>query len=281
MLALLGAFLISLSGARAQSPIPSYNISDGQNEYDFRVQTVADNSRFDATTDDAPLLSMDCLAANGTGQWTLSSQAGTGTTAPTATTFRAGWYLLANGLYMPSVGSSTQQCVPPGTVNNGVLPGTPPAPMEAKVTANLDNSVTYIWPDPANRGQFTVQGFSPSDISIPIKPGFPNSTGSRNVVQPAATISFPNCSTGGNNVVVAGDYRDEFDVCSDAAFIYIVWCANVAGTNQIFAAVLDGATRTLITGPIAVGAGERPTIGCDPKTTAVLAPIHPFFMFRT
>ncbi len=67
MLAFLAAVLISLSGARAQS----------NTEYSFRQQSVADGARY-ADDDDAPILTMDCLAANGYGQWTLSSATGHG-----------------------------------------------------------------------------------------------------------------------------------------------------------------------------------------------------------
>ncbi len=66
MLAFLAAFLIILSGARAQT----------NSEYSFRQQSVADGQSYNGNCDPVPVFSMDCLAANGYGQWTLSSQCG-------------------------------------------------------------------------------------------------------------------------------------------------------------------------------------------------------------
>src|ERR1039457_2341545 len=44
--------------------------------YKFRQQSVADGDRYNDANDDAPILSMNCLAANGYGQWSMSTKDG-------------------------------------------------------------------------------------------------------------------------------------------------------------------------------------------------------------
>ena len=132
---------------------------------------------FNTNGDPVPVLSMDCLAANGYGQWTLSSIPGTGTyTSPLAefdgsSGYQAGWYLLANGLYAPSshydatTRSAHPGCIPPGVVHNGLLNGVTTAPTEPKNAANLDGSVCYVWPDPVG-ASFQIELFTPADMDI-------------------------------------------------------------------------------------------------------------------
>jgi hypothetical protein len=90
-----------------------------------------------------PELTMDGLAANGIGQWTMSQQAGVGSEYP------AGWYLLENALREPEKDASGLQgrCIPPGVVANGTFSSASKySPMQPKVTANLDGSVCYVFP---------------------------------------------------------------------------------------------------------------------------------------
>ena len=119
MLALCLALVINFAGLNAQT----------NSEYTFRQQVVADGAGFNSNGDPAPALSMACLAANGYGQWTLSTTAGSGssTTGLGSVMFPAGWYLLANGLYQPSLNYASTDvthhpcCIPPGVVQAGAL----------------------------------------------------------------------------------------------------------------------------------------------------------------
>ena len=93
MLAILTAFQINLSGAHAQS----------NTEYSFQQQSLLDGTSYGSPTpnnDPVPVLSMDCLAAKGFRQWTLSSTAGLGTSGSTLFPLDS-WYLLENALREP------------------------------------------------------------------------------------------------------------------------------------------------------------------------------------
>ena len=244
--------LANLAGLRAQT----------NDEYNFRQQIYAPGGWGSGP---APSHTMNCLAANGYGQWTITQGGTSG--------YPAGWYLLANGLYNPY---ESGPCIPPGVVSHGSLSGD--LPTEPKVTANLDGAVNYVWPAsgyPSYRTTFTVEGFYPSDIDISIASGFPNATDSRKVVKNSINL-FAACSTWTGSsynthaVTTETDFRDEFDVASDAAFLYIVWSSTVnpvnAGKKEIWATVLDLSTHATVSGfPIFIGDGERPTIACDPR----------------
>src|SRR5665213_3537252 len=80
-IALCLACALGVSGVRAQT----------NTEYSFRQQSVTDGQAFNNNGDPVPELSMDCIASNGYGQWTL-------TTLNNAS-YGDGWYLLPNGLY--------------------------------------------------------------------------------------------------------------------------------------------------------------------------------------
>src|SRR3984885_2205856 len=206
MLATCTLLLFSLGGLRAQSNA----------EYTFRQQFTDDGDRFNSSTDDAPILSMDCLAANGYGQWTLSSTAGTGTTDPTSSTnFVEGWYLLANGLYKPTasfISGTTLGCIPPGVVEDNVLDTIPTQPM---ATADLDGAENFCSPDqntlPTARNAFAVREFARTDVDISL--GFCTSpkapTGSRpwhnDIIK--NTISSFWIPTGSHPVVSEADFR--------------------------------------------------------------------------
>ncbi len=276
MLALCLACAISVTGIRAQS----------NTEYSFRQQSVADGQSYGetggtGTGDPVPVLSMDCLAANGYGQWTLSSSAGQGTNG--ATTYPAGWYLLANGLYTPSTHydaaahdptllTNHPECIPPGVVQNAALAGGA-VPTEPKATTNLDGAASYVWPAAA-RTTFVVQGFRAPDVDLSFS-FLSNPNPPMNII--ASTIhAYPAVSTEQpvgtfHNVVSAAPYQDEFDVACDAAYLYVTWCSTtnlspgIVG-SEIWATVVDLNTMAVQPGfPMSLGQGERPTIACDPR----------------
>ena len=275
MLALCLACAISVTGIRAQS----------NTEYSFRQQSVADGQSYGETggagTGDAvPVLSMDCLAANGYGQWTLSSSTGQGTNG--ATTYPAGWYLLANGLYTPSTHydaaahdptllTNHPECIPPGVVQNGQVVGDVTVG-EPKATANLDGAETFVWPDqnPGTLHQdFQVQGFRQGSVDLSLS-FLANPHPPMNVITSAIT-PFTSISTGTPlHTVVSTTAADEFDVCSDAAYLYITWCSSTnmspgVGPSEIWWEVLDINTMAVVAGPTSAGSGMRPTIACDPR----------------
>ncbi len=283
MLALILACSISAGGVRAQTT---------NHEYNFQQRTVTDAETFGNTGDPIPVLSMDCLAANGFGQWTLSHFAGTGSFNGLlgSTEFPFGWYLLANDLKVASVSG-----FPPGVVQSGQLlndDGLPitlvdEVPSEPEVTANLDSWVNYIWPDPALGGQFVVNFFEPSDFkdasgnmlsaSFCVDPTIGNfgTTGSMRVIPQGSStttvIHQTTVSMGGHNIAVisSGPYQDLYDRTSDAHYLYTVWMDNDGG---IWATVQVLGASTAEVAPFPVGTGTVPTVACDQRNNRTGTP---------
>ncbi len=255
-------------------------------EYSFRQQSVIDGQAFNNNGDPVPILTMDCLAANGCGQWTLSSSIIGDDTYP------PGWYLLTNGLYAPCTHLDPNntamypRCIPPGVVQNGCLFGPPcgaPSVAEPKTTANLNGAISFVWPDRtgANAGStFAVQGFRSTDIDISLS--FLSNPAPPMNITPGIN-SYPPISTSNgtlHNVVTAIPFQDEFDICCDAAFIYITWCSTTnmsakVGPSEIWWEVLDINSLAVVAGPTSAGSGMRPTISCDPRNNRTGGPaIH-------
>jgi len=265
-------------------------LSDPGGEYSFRVQEAINGQGFappcgtgvSTNTDPTPILTMGCLAANGYGQWTLSTTHGVGNTiSPNPTSisgadeFPIGWYLLSNGLYQPSSGyvqgdPTRQQCIPPGVVQSGSFT----FPFEAKAVTNLDGMVAYVWPDQASRQSFILSGLTASDIDLslsflsdPTPWTSISATGNMKVVTNAihslGTVTIP------NTVVQESDWRDNFDVCADAMYIYIVWASSDPGPQEsIWVAIVPiGSSTPLQMYKINVGPDnfKFPTITCDPR----------------
>ena len=152
-------------------------------------------------------------------------------------------------------------------------------PSEPKVTANLDGAVSYVWPDPSTTKQtFAVQGFRQPDIDLSLS-FLSNPTPPMNVVihpitnfAPGLLVVHTDQPLGTtHDVVTTAPYQDEFDVCSDAKYIYITWCSTknlsigIIG-SEIWATVVDINTMAVQPGfPMSMGQGERPTIACDPR----------------
>ncbi len=282
-------------------------VAQTNSEYNFRLQGTADGEAFGYNGDPTPILTMDCLAANGYGQWTLSSLPGSGTAEgmPSGADFYPqGWYLLANALYPPSTKFDPDApvlhpgCIPPGVVQSGQLagfpPGTPP-PSEPEATANLEGAVTFVWPD-ATRQTFDAQGFRASNVNLSLSflanPAPPMNNIVAPAIPPIVSTTIPTGTPAHNVLGVGGveaplSYHDEFDVASDAAFLYITWCSTTnmspgATVSEIWVEVLDINTLAVVLGPIpasvdgggALASGMRPTIACDPRNnrTGTIAP---------
>ena len=223
-------------------------------EYTFRQQSVIDGDSYAGSP--APVLTMDALAANGYGQWTLSSYSGS---------YNPGWFLLANGLYKPSTkydaGDTVDypSAIPPGVVATGSLDYTPTEP---KAMANLDGAVYYVWPDPTDRKSFIVEN-SISSFSVPTWTG--TSTNTHDISSDEI------------------DFRDNCDEACDAGFLYIVWSSSVnpdtASQKEIWATVIDLATHETVDGyPMLMGTGIRPTISCDPRWNSPISIFYVSFL---
>ncbi len=188
--------------------------AQSNSEYNFRQQLVDDGSRFN-TTDPQVDLSMDCLAANGYGQWSMSSAAGLN--APPYTT---GWFLLENALRKLSTSYNATDlphhpdCIPPGIVANGLFST---GPIEPKVAVNLHGGVYYAFLTGTSRSQFIVNGMAYLDISAS---GVPNPGSTRNVATSGVVPWTISTSDGINNhnVFSEADVRDDFDIAAEGNF---------------------------------------------------------------
>jgi hypothetical protein len=280
MVAFCAIFFLAFVGARAQTFVSN-------TEYNFRQQSTAVGSSYGG--DDAPRLTMDCLAANGYGQWTLSSTAGTGD----PTNFSVGWYLLSNGLYTPSTHYDAMDitdhpgCIPPGVVQNGGFDATEYYG-ESKATANLDGSISYCWPDFISEGGlFFVQTFTASDVDLSLS-FLANPTPPMNVV--TSTIhSWPVSTWVGSvshTIVSEADWRDNFDCCSDGYYNYFVWASTdhplFTGQEEVWVMAVPIGSSTPVAGfPMMVDDGvnhdgKYPTITCDPRNNQIGTPSPAF-----
>ncbi|MDP4244125.1 MAG: hypothetical protein Q8921_15485, partial [Bacteroidota bacterium] len=75
----------------------------------------------------------------------------------------------------------------------------------------------------------------------------------------------PNCT---HDIWTTTPYQDEYQIASDARYIYIVWCTHtqicVSPTSEIWATVVDRTTQLPVFGwPQYVGSGMKPTVACD------------------
>jgi hypothetical protein len=292
MLACLLAMVCS-AGVRGQ-----YNYN-ANNEYtQMHKYAIRDNSSYNSS----PYinLTMECLAANGYGQWTVSSDVGTFTnysghpwdfSPDPSYSHNEGWFLLSNLLAEPSEkgdGTSTNPgCQPPGIISGGqfssgsqgsftslTYPSTP------KVTANLHGNVRYVLVS-GDRQSFNVQGLNGTlengthskqvDITLD---GLPNATLSRKIVK--APIDNFGASTTNSHPVVSStdeaDFRDRFDITCDQNFIYIVWCSKNGNNFEIWCRINHIHSNIQATAPFLVssnagGVFKRPTVACNVRNS--------------
>ena len=273
VLAALASVLLTSAAARAQVP------------YHFQVPddippVVSTDAGYD-------ILTMDCLAANGYGQWTSSSSATNENGIPSC-------FLLSNKLNdMPTPGSSAWD-----DAQTGVLAAKPftyngsdgyPVSDVMKVAANLKGNVRYVWIDndsTSGRNSFYVEGFDPGSSGIDIS--FPRLPGNDSIVQPthATGVSVP-LASGHQLVSVANEAnpQDRYDCAIDASFLYIVWEEKASGVYTIWGAVVKlsndsvvvGATKiTPTTGPGSTG--RRPTVAVDIRNSILIAPFDVVYL---
>jgi hypothetical protein len=286
-------FFFAFARARAQSNA----------EYTFRQQSTAVGSSygFPADFEPAPNLTMSCLAANGYGQWTLSSSPGTGGSGEDAGSARypAGWYLLANGLYTPSTnyesGDPTDYpgCYPPGVVQDSALS----FPTEVKATTNLSGMAGFVWPEQIHRRSFVLNGFTAADVDLSLSflnnpsPVLALGSGNTDIVR-HPIHSWPSVSTSTVGPVThaitsaSGDFRDNFDVCSDGYYNYFIWASTdnplFTGQEEVWVMAVPIGSSTPAIGPTMVDDGinhdgDNPTITCDPRNNRGSGPYSPSF----
>ena len=185
--------------------------------------------------------------------------------------YRFGWYLLANGLYAPSshydptAPTVHPGCIPPGVAQNGQLvmdnlgDTLLSPPTEPKNATNLDGSVCYVWPDPTG-ANFQVELFTPADMDLSLS-FCSNPTSTRSVMTTTVPHFFSVPTSDSYCLCSETDFRDDFDVKMDAAFIYITWCSDETGTKTIWVMTIPIST-VVATHTISPGAGCYPTIAC-------------------
>jgi hypothetical protein len=185
---LLALFLTSSTVLNAQN-FYSYPSNPEYGQIAINQYKVADGAQY-STSDPTAVMTMDCLAANGYGQWTVSTNLGSKVkiTSPTAHPWifspnqtevnvaeswnpngSAAWLLLGNLIALPSEQFVTSDathpgCQPPGVVSGGTfnqISSTDFPTTFCKVAANLNGSVRYVTVEPGtNRWSFWIEGLN-------------------------------------------------------------------------------------------------------------------------
>ncbi len=242
---------------------------------------------FEVTDDSVPFgqtatdITMDCLAANGYGQWTASYK-----TQNAFDSGSPGLFLLANALRMPTYASAT------GIVSFRPFTYTDSSgyPVDSATThrsvvkcaANLKGRVRYVWPFPDHTG-FYVEGFNecpPNDsagltginlqfASYPYNTSYGDSNAylGKDVIKTTIAVPFNLIPMVGHTIVTAAhesDPRDWFDIAMDTTFLYVVWEEyDSTGHYNIWECNQTLSTNAW-SGPIEVAAGaRRATVNAD------------------
>ncbi len=225
------------------------------------------------------ILTMDCLAANGYGQWTSSS-------STTNTNGAASCFLLANKLNVQS--SSVVTDAAEGILAAKQFNSSGNAyPNEAiKCAANLKGNVRYVWMDNSSgRTKFYVEGFDPATttnastgIGIDfVDLGQSSGTNSQKIVKDGSAILYGEVTIPASGTLVTTTnealYPDMFDIAIDASNLYIVWEQYNSGTYTIkaMAVNLTGTFSPTFLG--LVGTGRRPTVAVDVRHSGSIADI--------
>ena len=308
MLALQLAFVFLMQGAGRGQNYSYPNLANVEyGKFTINQYKVGDGDHF--PSDPSIKLTMDCLAANGYGQWTVSSATGNNVEPTTdqwvfspnqgavtagqtwVPNSSSGWFLLGNLIGKPSESfdgtSSHPGCQPPGVVSGGTF--NDPFPATPKVAANLNGRVRYVWVEPTNRLTFKVEGLNdgvgqtPAERQIDISLGsLPNPPVNRQIVKkiisnyPSAGGDVSTIDVFNNPHKVAteptgGFHQDEFDIAMDKKFLYIVWESVDGG---IYVTVIKLSDGSIATTTFQVSAsGTHPTIACDVRNS----PTTPFF----
>ncbi len=230
------------------------------------------------------ILTMDCLAANGYGQWTSS------TSTTNENEFPSG-FLLSNILnnMPPTPGSPAWDDVQTGVLaskqftynNSDIYPYSLDVyPTEAiKCAANLKGNVRYVWLDnTSGRDKFYVEGFDPgsagggSGIDISFK-GLPSDDSI--VKDSKANLYIEGVIHSGTLVTSLKEnlYPDMFDIAIDANYLYIVWEEYSSGTYSIYASAVNLTGTITATYLGLVATGRRPTVSVDVRHSGSIADV--------
>ena len=254
MLAFLGVLLIGLPSPQAQV------------RYNFQ-------SPDQITISGAPVaLPMDCLAANGYGQWTSSSTS-----------------LGESNLLTNMLASTGEDNAQDGVLSdNGFafsIGDSYPTADAIKCAANLKGNVRYVWLNAA-RNAFYVEGFDPGAAGIDISfMGLPSVTSIVNApALTATTFSLLSTHTVVNSIHESNPL-DRFDVAIDASNLYIVWEEFSASKYSVWAMVIDLSTGLATMTPTQVtpstGGGRRPTVAVDIRNSGSVAPFDVVCLSQT
>ncbi len=248
MLAILLILFYSL-GLRAQNYTYKFNAEYGNVQHNttsghtdegsmFQYKVI-DGAHFSATATDDPriTMTMNNVAANGYGQWTVSAnmgpnvaitdhewlfspnQHGVDQTQNWSPNNSSAWLLLGNLIGKPSEKYDNTDpthypgCQPPGVVSGGKF-NEPSFPVSSSlVTANLNGSVRYSAVEPVNRSSFLIEGLNDErgatapvtggtrgdqQINITLN-GLPNPAIKRQIVQaPIFTYASASTQSGGS-----------------------------------------------------------------------------------
>ncbi len=235
----LALLFFSFSGLKAQT---FYNFAKKADQILISTAPVA--------------LPMDCLSANGYGQWT----SGPGSSGSAN--------LLSNKL---TRGAGDNQ-------QNGVLAYQPfafnigdayPSGDAIKSASNLKGNTRYVWLNAA-RNAFYVEGFDPgSGAGVDIS--FSSLPGNDSIVKTAPSVATYPAFPAIINVAPAAaepyGTADVFDVAIDASFLYIVWEQSTSSPYSVWVMVIKLSNGALTMGPTQVtpsaGGGRRPTVAVD------------------
>ncbi len=283
--------LLCSGGVRAQSYVPV--------PYNFGVV-------FEATDDSAGVgfkttdLSMDCLAANGYGQWTASYK-----TQNAFDSGSPGLFLLANALRSPDSNIVTERVSSTGIVSFRpfVYPDSSGYPVDSTTThrsvvkcvANLKGRVRYVWPLQNHTG-FYIEGFNecPANDSVGLSGinlefasypynttygAYPSPLLAKDVIKPATAIPFNTIPMASGHTIVTSaheaDPRDWFDIAIDTTYLYVVWEEYDSTGHYNIWELNENLSTGQFGPPIEVAAGaRRPTISVDLRKH--LTPVTPW-----
>ncbi len=236
------------------------------------------------------ILTMDCLAANGYGQWTSSSSTTNENQTPSC-------FLLSNKLNaMPTPGSDVWDdaqtgvlAAKPFTYNGGDVY---PVSDVMKVAANLKGNVRYVWIDNdsvSGRSSFYVEGFDPGSSGIDIS--FSRLPNNDSIVQQAKATGVSVALMSGHQLVNAANEanpQDRFDCAIDASYLYIVWEEKMSGVYTIWGAVVKLSNDSVVMSATKItphtgsgAAGRRPTVAVDIRNSGSIAPFDVVYLDTT
>ncbi len=272
MLALVLACSMSAAGLRAQV---AYNFQ--------HPDEVAVPFHYYTTPVGWDVLTMDCLAANGYGQWTSSSSTTNANGAPSC-------FLLANKLqHMPNdsgnpIWDDAQTGVLASKKFTFIGTDSYPTADAIKNAANLQGNVRWVWLNNA-RNAFYIEGFDPGSRGIDISFSSLNApTSDPSIVKASNALGSTYPLTTGHTVVSSsaeGSPLDRFDIAMDASYTYIVWeeatTSHGVLSYSIWAMVVKLSDGSIALAPTRVDplgglGGVRPTIAVDVRNSGSITP---------